>query len=272
MELNPYSDFQPNEELYFDTSEKILALSDRLAEEIILENIEEQLTSELDTLNRRINYVSLFREKYAEITPEDECYDEEYMKESLARIALVIGENIKTRYGVEIGTDLEFTTPAEYLNDMETLYEFLFIRHYENLIDYIRHELYKNRQNYINMYSSLMEEEKHSKDLFVVQSKKKFKNKDDVLIMHFLNEIVRDIKDSTNSAYDLFSSICALDIFEEFNSRMSQLLVNYGNKIVLNNDLESAKMYLRPLDNPLVFSEVRNAILISYLEGCELDE
>jgi hypothetical protein len=117
-----------------------------------------------------------------------------------------------------------------------------------------------------------MEEEKHSKDLFVVQSKKKFKNKDDVLIMHFLNEIIRDIKDSTNSAYDLFSAICGLDIFEEFNNRMSQLLINYGNKIVLNNDLESAKMYLRPLDNPLVFSEVRNAILISYLEGCELDE
>ena len=51
---------------------KILALSDRLAEEIILENVREQLNTELDTLNTRINYVSLFREKYAEITPNDE--------------------------------------------------------------------------------------------------------------------------------------------------------------------------------------------------------
>ena len=46
----------------------------------------------------------------------------------------------------------------------------------------------------------------------------------------------------------------------------------FGNKIVFNNDAESAKMYLRPLDNPSVFSEIRNTILISYLEGCELDD
>ena len=272
MEKNPYSDFQPNEELYFDTSEKILALSDKLAEEIILESITEQFEAELDTLNTKINYVSLFKEKYAEITPDDEAYDEEYLKSSLANMATVIGENIQNRYGVEIGTDLDFTTPAAYLEDMETLYEFLFIRHTENLIDYFRSELMRNKQYYIDIYSSLMEEEKHAKDLFVVQSKKKFKNKDDVLIMHFMNEIIRDIKDSVNSAYDLFTKICNLDIFEEFNNRMSQLLVNYGNKIVLNNDLESAKLYLKPLDNLLVFSEIRNAVLISYLEGCELDD
>lgn len=272
MEKNPYSDFRPNEELYFDTSEKILALSDRLAEEIILENIEEQLTTELDTLNTKINYVSLFREKYSEITPEDEEYDEEYMKQSLANIASVIGENIKNRYGVEIGTDLDYTSPAVYLDEMETLYEFLFIRHYENLVDYLKSELIKNKQNYIDIYSNLMEEDQHSKDLFVIQSKKKFKDKNDVLIMHFMNEIIRDIKDSVTSAYDLFNAICKLDIFEEFNNKMSQLLLNYGNKIVLNNDLQSAKLYLKPLDNPLVFSEVRNAILIDYLEGCELDD
>ena len=41
---------QPVEEVYIDTSEKILALSDRLAEEIILENITDQLEEDLDTL------------------------------------------------------------------------------------------------------------------------------------------------------------------------------------------------------------------------------
>jgi hypothetical protein len=272
MERNPYDEFRPNEEIYFDTSERILALSDRLAEEIILESIEEQLTTELDALNSKINYVSLFREKYAEITPEDAEYDDEYMKQSLANIATCIGENIKQRYGVEIGTDLDYATPAQYLEDMETLYEFLFIRHYENLVDYFKHKLYSNRQQYINMYSSLMEDEKHSKDLFVIQSKKKFKSKEDVLIMHFMNEIIRDIKDSTTSAYDLFSEICKLDIFEEFNQRMSQLIFNYGNKLVLNNDSESARLYMKPLENPSVFSELRNTILMDYLENCLLDD
>lgn len=269
---NPADDFRPNEEIYFDTSEKILALSDRLAEEIILENVSEQLNTELDTLNTRINYVSLFREKYAEITPNDECYDEEYLKNSLGSLATCIGEGIQERYAVELGEDLDYTTPATYLEDMETLYEFLFIRHYTNLVDYFKHELYRNKQNYISKYSSLMEEEQHSKDLFVVQSKKKFKHKEDVLIMHFMNEIINDIKDSVNSAYDLFNAICEIDKFEEFNTKMKELLVNYGNKIVLNNDREAAKLYMKPLNNPSVFSEIRNNIMIDFLEQCEIND
>ena len=90
--------------------------------------------------------------------------------------------------------------------------------------------------------------------------------------MHFMNEIIQDIKDSIVSAFDLFKSICNIDIYEEYNHRMSELLFNYGNKIVINNDAEAAKLYLRPLENSLVFSEIRNNILISYLEGCELDD
>ena len=36
------------------------------------------------------------------------------------------------------------------------------------------------RANFLSAYKPLMAEEKHSKDLFVIQSKKKFKNNDDV--------------------------------------------------------------------------------------------
>ena len=263
---------QPVEEVYIDTSEKILALSDRLAEEIILENITDQLEEDLDTLNLRINYVSLFKEKYEDITPDDECYDEGYMKESLGRVALCLGEGLKKRYGVELGEDLDFATPAQYLTDMETLYQFLFIRHYENLVDYFKYMLLKNKNRFIESYSTLMEEEEHSKDLFVVQSKKKFKNKDDVLIMHFLNEIMHDIISETTSTYDLFKTIANLDIYEEYNNRMSELLIDYGAKIVLNNDSHSAKLYLKPLEKASTFSEIRNAVLISYLEQCEVDD
>ena len=271
--MNPENNFQPNTDLYFDTADKILALSDRLAEDIILENIEEQLSEDLDPLKTRINYASLFREKYQSITPDDECYDDEYIKESLAKVATCIGEGIYNRYGVELGEDLDYTTPAQYLEDMETLYEFLFIRHYENLVDYFKHELGKNKANFVARYSLVMENsEQHSKDLFMLQSKKKFKNKDDVIIIHFMNEILNDIKSSTTSAYDLFKEIAELDIYEEYNNKMSEMLLNYGNKIVLNNDAESAKLYLQPLDNSLIFSELQNSIMISYLEGCEINE
>ena len=45
---------------------KILALSDHLAEEIVLESIGEQMTAELDVLNDKINCYA-FRQKYSEI-------------------------------------------------------------------------------------------------------------------------------------------------------------------------------------------------------------
>ena len=222
------------------------------------------MSSDLDVFNEKINYISLFRMKYGEISKDDSFYDEEYMKESLARVAEVVSIGMKNRYDLEFGIDLDYCTPAEYLYDMETVYEFLFIRQHENIVDYLKNQLYKNKQNFINVYSRLMEEEAHSKDLFVIQSKKKFKNKDDVLIMHFLNEIIKDIKDSVTSAYDLWQAMANLDIYEEYNTRM--------NELVLNNDANSAKLYLKPLENSSVFAEIRNAILISYLENCELDD
>lgn len=263
---------EPNEEMFFDTSEKILKLNDVLAENIIIENIGEQLQTDLNVLDdNRINYVTLFREKYGAIEPSDPYYDEEYLKMSLAKVATLLATGIKETYGIELGEDLEFTTPAQYLEDMETLYEFLFIRHYSNLVDYLKYKLRKNRVNFINSYKSRMNEEPHAKDLFVIQSKKKFKNYDDVLIIHFLNEILMDISTSTTSAYDLFRNIVDLDLYEEYNNKMSELLINYGNKIVINDDATSAKLYMKPLNNISCFSEIRNAILMSYLEECELE-
>lgn len=262
---------EPDEEEFFDTSEKILKLSGALAEDIILENIGEQLSSKIDLLDERINYVSIFKEKYSNIDPEDGYYDDEYLKEVLAKIATLIATGVKERYGVELGEDLEFVTPMQYFEDMETLYEFLFIRHSDNLIDYLKHKLLKNRLNFISSYKNLMNEETHSKDLFVIQSKKKFKNPDDVLIIHFLGEILRDIADMTTSAYDLFRDIVDIDLFEEYNNRMSELLVNYGNKVVINDDATAAKLYMSPLNDKSTFSEIRNAILMAYLEDCELE-
>ena len=69
----------------------------------------------------------------------------------LSQLATCIGEGIQERYAVELGEDLDYTTPATYLEDMETLYEFLFIRHYTNLVDYFKHELYRNKYYYIEL-------------------------------------------------------------------------------------------------------------------------
>lgn len=263
---------EPLEEEFFSTADKILKLSDYLAEEIIIDNIEQQLEAEIDTLTDRLNYISFFREKYEAISSDDDYYDKDYLCSALENVSTLTSQLIEKRYGVKLGEDLEFANPIDYMRDMETLYEFLFIRNYENIVNYISFKLQKNRAEFIKKYSDSIQEEQHSKDLFVIQARKKFKDTDDVTLMHFLNEIIEDIVDSTESAYLLFDTIVNLDLFEEFNNRMSELLQNYGNKIVLNDDFGSAKLYLKPLKTPSVKNEVRNQVLMKYLEGVEVNE
>lgn len=265
-----YTDDDIDEDEYFDVSEKILKLNDALSEDIILENIKEQMEEGIDTINQRINYVSLFKEKFKAITKENEAYDDALMKESLAKVALVVGEGLKNKYNVELGEDLEFTSPAQYLEDMETLYEFLFIRHYENLLNIFEYRLRKDKANFLETYSKQLDDEVHSKDLFVVQSKKKYKNKEDIVIIHFLTDILNDIRDSLTSSYDLFSEIVELDKYEEYNSRMGELIEMYGNKLVLNDDLGTAAAYLEPLNDSAIFTEIKNKILADYLSDCEI--
>lgn len=270
MEYTDTRMIEPEEEEYFSTTDKIMKLSDKLSEEIILENIGKQLEDKVTGTYDKLNYVSLFREKYSEIDPDDDAYDKDYLYDSLARITKVVGDGLKARYEVEIGSGLDYTTPSEYLMDYETLYEFLLIRQYDNIIDYLNFKIRKERKQFLDKYSPMMEEDEHAKDLFVVQSKKKFKNNDDITILHFMNEIIDDICEETTSGYVLFDTIVNLDLFEEYNNKMSELLLNYGKKIVLNNDSKTAKLYLAPLSDPDQRDSIRTDVWSQYLEGCEL--
>lgn len=130
---------------YYDISEKILELSDELSEEIVLTNIKDQLDGKLDIFTTKKNYVSLFRKKYTEITSDITFYDKDYIKGALTRVTLLVGDLLKERYGVKLGNDLDFYFPDDYLKDMETLYEFFFIRHFDNIKDYFYTQLQVNR-------------------------------------------------------------------------------------------------------------------------------
>lgn len=262
---------EPDEEMFFDTSDKILKLSDQLAEEIIMENIEAQMDEPLDVFSDRLNYVSLFREKYGEITPDNDAYDKEYLEQTLAKVCTEVLDKIEENYSVTLGTDLDYYNPDEYLKDIETLYEFLFVRQYENIVNYFQYKLRVNREAFLDSYSELLETEPHSKDLFVIQSKRKFKNVDDVVIMHFMNEIIDDIIGAADSGFNLIKDMINTDLFEEYNDRMNDLLENYGNKLVITNDAECAHKILAPLKDPNTRSELKNTLLMKYLEGCELN-
>lgn len=261
---------EPEEEEFFSTSDKILKLSDELSEEICMENITEQLESKLSEQTDKINYVSLFREKYSQITPDDDCYDKDYMQQSLGKLTTLVGDGLEKKYGIIMANDLDYNDCNKYLEDIETLYEFLLIRQYTNIVDYVNSRIEKTRANILQKYTPMIQEDAHAKDLFVLQSKKKFKNNDDTIILHFMNEIIDDICAETTSAFILFDTIVNLDLFEEYNNRMSEILSNYGNSIVIKDDAKSAELYLSPLNDIEERSSLRSKIWADYLEKCEV--
>jgi hypothetical protein len=255
---------------YFDISEKILKLSDELSEKIVLSNIEEQLSAKMNLFSDKVNYLSLFKEKYSSVSPESSFYNENYIRNALLRVTDLVKSLLEKRYGVKLGTDIDFYFPDDYLSDMETLYEFFYIRHFENLINYFSTELEKNRQIYVDKYKGLFQEDIHSKDVFVIQAKKKFKNEDDVIVIHFINDIINDIRDSLESGYLLFERLIAMDRFEDYHQRMDKLLLSYGEGIVFEDDKKVYKLYMSPLKDSEIKNELRNTILMKYLQSVEL--
>jgi len=129
-----------------------------------------------------------------------------------------------------------------------------------------------NRISIVSRYEALLQDETHNKDVFVIQAKKKFKNIEDVVILHFMSEILDDIQVEQSSAYILFDTIIELDPFEEINARAGELLLDYGKGILFEGDTKCYEQYMEPLKNKDVKNELRNAILMRYLESCEIEE
>jgi hypothetical protein len=152
------------------------------------------------------------------------------------------------------------------------MYEFFFIRQFDNVVDYFSNQLESRRSEFIERYESTIQSDEHSKDVFVQNAKRKFKNFGDVIVMHFISEIIDDIRGYSPSAYVLFDSIVNSDSSEEYNTRMAELLENYGNKVVFEGDKETFSKYMSVLDDQEVRNELRNEVLMRYLETVEINE
>jgi hypothetical protein len=117
-----------------------------------------------------------------------------------------------------------------------------------------------------------LQNETHSKDVFVIGGKKKFTDNNDLAIIHFIDEIISDIISGSNSAYVLFDSIISLDPFEEFNARAGELLMDYGKGIIFEGDTLCYEKYMSALKEGQTRIELRNSLLMKYLEDVEIEE
>ena len=220
----------------------------------------------------RINYISSYREKVEDARTDPDNLDlSEFIREITERVIATVLDGLKKNYSVSIGRDLEESNDIyKYLEDIETLYEFFFVRNYENVKDILYKTLITKRQYFIDRYRELYNDQ--DEDLFIMTQKKKFKNFDDVLICNFISDIIFDIMEMYESGYELFKAIVNLDLYEVFNNRMLDLLINYGEGIVFLSDAKASEKYFAILQDKDTFIEIRNEILLKYLENVEVDE
>ncbi len=253
-----------------DIASRILSLSDSLSEEIVLTNINDHISGN-SPLPGRINYISSYREKVEDARTDPDNLDlSEFIREITERVIATVLDGLKKNYSVSIGRDLEESNDIyKYLEDIETLYEFFFVRNYENVKDILYKTLITKRQYFIDRYRELYNDQ--DEDLFITTQKKKFKNFDDVLICNFISDIIFDIMEMYESGYELFKAIVNLDLYEVFNNRMLDLLINYGEGIVFLSDAKASEKYFAILQDKDTFIEIRNEILLKYLENVEVD-
>jgi hypothetical protein len=95
---------------------------------------------------------------------------------------LVLGL-LEKSYSISIGSESDFYFSAEYLFDLENVYEFFFIRHFENLVNYFVFMIKKMKSQIITSFTPSLREAEG--DIFLAQLRGKLKNDDDVLIIHF---------------------------------------------------------------------------------------
>lgn len=254
-----------------DIASRILSLSDSLSEEIVLTNINDHISGN-SPWPGRINYISSYREKVEDARTDPDNLDlSEFIREITERVIATVLDGLKKNYSVSIGRDLEESNDIyKYLEDIETLYEFFFVRNYENVKDILYKTLITKRQYFIDRYRELYNDQ--DEDLFIMTQKKKFKNFDDVLICNFISDIIFDIMEMYESGYELFKAIVNLDLYEVFNNRMLDLLINYGEGIVFLSDAKASEKYFAILQDKDTFIEIRNEILLKYLENVEVDE
>ena len=269
---SPELQLQDDADEYFDVADKILKLSDRLSEDIILRNIESQMTGKLVPYAKRFNYITLFKKKINSINKNSSIYSKEYIDNVSERVKELVLNIMKEKYSVSIGNESDFYFPAQYLEALEAIYEFFFVRHFENLVNYFLYMIRKMNTQIVSKFTVQLQEDSTANDIFLLALRKKFKNEDDIIIIHFLSEIVDFIIESFDSAFDLFNDIADSDPFEVTSIYIKKLLENYGNGIIFKNDRDAYLKYFEPVTSGEVRNELLNDIKMRFLEDCQLNE
>ena len=142
---------------------------------------------------------------------------------------------------------------------------------YGNIKDYFKAKILQNKISFIEKYKMAIDDKTYD-DLFLSQDKKKYRDISDAIIIHFINDIIGDVRSTITDAYTFFKEIVQLDYYEEFNNRFSEMLENYGNELLIIDNTAAAEAYLSILDNIEIAVSLRNDLLSLFLVDIQLSD
>ncbi len=252
--------------------ERIQNLDEDLSIDIVIKNIKDQIEGKTSLIDM-VNFVTLFKER-VEKNKEDIITSDlkEHFLDRINELIDLVSFGLREIYSVEIGEDTDETVDIiELLEKYEVLYEFFFIRNYENIRDVIYRYIINNKQIIADRYRDVFNNEEEQ-DLFVLQDKKKFKNFEDNLILNYITEIIYDIRATYNSGLGLFKEITFIDLYETYNNKMDEMLINYGKELTIIDDNEASDKYFAITDDMEYFTNIRNEIVLKLLKNIEMEE
>lgn len=259
--------------------DRILKLSDELAEEIIIYNILDQIDNN-NFLYDKTNYINLFIDKYKKLKygvfsePIDDQQKKEIINNIASNLIEVVLTKLEDKYGVSLSYDIDNETILlEALEDLAAVYEFFVIRNKENIVDIFIDDL--DSELVLNPFITRIENVESTKDVFIKEDLKKNVDKRLIAVTYFAPEIIDVLAtQNSDSLYALMHRIINLDYYEEINMKINELLTTkFGSVFVItDHDTEAAKKYFGITYDDITKANIATDIINKYRQKLELEK
>ena len=205
-------------EVYEVTSDtEIDELLSDLPLNLIKENISEQIR---DPISSTTNYLNIVLEKYS-LLKNNFCDNPDTLSQLNAYMNDFFGSIISELNGVmelEISDDLE---ESEIAKISDAAYNFFVIGYRQNVVTFFLYYIVNNKKSLSEHFDKMAKK----KDVTTMGFKKQLKNKDDIVILSNIPNIISFIRDLDVSAEDFVKLVSNESSFE---SRYVQFLLNDG--------------------------------------------
>lgn len=247
-----------NYELSSDFETDIL-LAEEMTSNLIKESISHQIRQPLST---RTNFVSSLEDIYYHadyLANGDEDRREELRNHAIKFFQYTL-EEMNDVY--ELGYDIEsIESPDVLISHTVALYNFLILRYKKNMCKFLYSYIKKNKKTLVELFKDVAKR----KDITTISLKKKYKNKENILLVSNLSTIIKYILSLEIDAYDFilyaegdeyYEGSVVLELAE--SQVISDNFTNYYKTLIIDE-------YESVLDE--IQNEVKIKILDKMVEG-----